>query len=456
MRISLAQVTNWGGKRVCNQFVDVVACMWLITLLSGVCNADTQTQESGTLTRTTDALIIEGRELPGMTEHDISMLRLFSLKKGILTPIPFQIDQREADDNWVWDIESGAERTHDNEDPEGRDIFDANDLLVFLAKDAGDRITKGALLAASADFTEITLTDPVRGTRGWVYFAHFFDTPPALADGRYMRYEKDEKTVTSPNYAFSYSDQHLVVLDSLLVNGRSILDRTKVRGRVKAGVAFIKFDIEFNEEEVGGYVEGYINGPVRIVKRSVDYIDLGGGLRTPDVFCDHFFYPEYAEVPVLLSMNFPVDKISLRVTADYFGAPFTRAHAESLAKPVSFQRESADRNLLEDAADARWVALDGPGGSVITLIKVPESIQSHTLISPWLVSNPSGSFTPESITGADPEAGFNVETDENFPSGDYVLHAVYLLSPRPYQSGDAVRATELLHNPIEVKTEMLR
>jgi len=428
----------------------------LIFLLFGTCNADLQTRESGALTRTIDALIIDGRSLSELAGYDISKLRLFSLKKGALTPIPFQIDQRDADDNWVWDMESGAERTRDNEDPEGRKIFDANDLLVFLAKDAGDRIADGVPLAAMELVVEIALKEPARGARGWVYLAYFSATPPALSGRRYVRYEKDSKTVTSQTYSFSYSDQHLAVMDSLHLNGRAILDRTKVRGRVKAGIAFFKFNIEFNEEEVGGYVDGYINGPVRTVKRSIDHLNLGGGLRTPDVFCDHFFYPGYAEVPLLLSRNFAVEKIALRVTADYFGGPFTRVYAEGLADPVSLEQEYADQNVLGGVMNARWVALDGPGGSVVTLLKVPEPIKSHILISPWLVSNPTANYTPESIMGADPEAGFSVETGEGFPSGDYVLHAVYLLSADPYQSSDSAHGMELLHDPITFETRRLR
>lgn len=102
------------------------------------------------------------------------------------------------------------------------------------------------------------------------------------------------------------------------------------------------------------------------------------------------------------------------------------------------------------------MALDGPEVSIVTLLKVPEPIKSHIVTSPWLISNPTAEYTPESVTGVDPEAGFRVETRDDLPPGEYVLHAVYLLSASPYQSSDATRAMELLYEPVTFETSKFR
>jgi hypothetical protein len=401
------------------------------------------------LSRVVDAIIIPGNDVHEMTGRDISNLRLLSLRDGAVSPIPFQIDQRDSASQWVWDPSSGAERLRDDEDPKRRAVFDANDLLVFIARDTGDRLADSTAIDHSDAIAEITVTDPVDGSQGWVYLAYFPSNPPSLSARRYVHYDKAKKTIKTANYESSYSDIHLAVLDTLRLNGQSILDRTKVRGRVEVGFLFFRFNIDFNEEEIGGYDEGYINGPVRLVKQSINYLIMANGMETPDVLCDHFFYPEYSELPLVLSMQFPVKKISLRVTADYFGAPFRRVYAEGLAEPVILSESVSERNLLEGANDAHWMSLDGKEGSIVMLLKVPEAIAPYTLVSPWLVAAPKAHFPPESIAGADPEAGFMVKTGEDFPSGQYVLHAIYQFSPAPYRPEDARHAVDLLYRPLE-------
>jgi hypothetical protein len=76
----------------------------------------------------------------------------------------------------------------------------------------------------------------------------------------------------------------------------------------------------------------------------------------------------------------------------------------------------------------------------------------HLLISPFLAIDQAGFFPPESIPGVNPEAGFNIETIENFPAGKHVLHAVYKFSNRQYEKNDSTMVTQLLHQPIQYST----
>jgi len=407
------------------------------------------------ISRTLDAVIIPGKNVEGATGLDISNLRLLSLRNGAVSPIPFQVDQRDYNDEWVWDVSSGAERIHDDEDPEDRQVFDDNDVLVFIARDAGDRLTDSNLPADSDFISEITVTDPVDGSRGWVYLVHFPQSPPAPSTRRYVNYDNKKRTVTAENYEFTLSDKHLAVMDTLRLNGKSILDRTKVRGEVEISIFFIESTIEFNEEEIGGYNEGYINGPVRLVKRSVNHLVMSG-MDAPDVLCDHFFYPEYAELPIALTMQFPVQKMKLRVTGDYFGGQFKRVYVDGMDKPLSLSEIVLEGDLLKIAKGARWMGLDSKDGSIVMSIKVPESISDYIIINPWLVADPAARYAPESIPGASPEVGFEIKTGEDFPSGKYLLHAVYKFSSDAYRAEDAHSTANLLHNVLEYQALQLK
>jgi hypothetical protein len=443
-----------------NRFFVTPLCSLLISLFAYTGYAYSSSDNLRTLSRTMDAVIIPGEDLPGVAEHDISNFRLLSVRNGTVSPILFQIDQRDEDDQWVWDSSSGAERTHDDEDPDQRQVFDDNDELVFIAGDVGDRITDNhpadSRLPTQMDFAlEITVTDPVDGSRGWVYLVYYAKNPPALSDRRYVNYDKPNRAISADNYEFVLSEKHLAVMETLRLNGASILDRTKVRGEVELSVLFISTTIEFNEEEIGGYNEGYINGPVRLIKRSVNHLVIEG-MDAPDVMCDHFFYPEYAELPIAVTMQFPVDKMKLRVTGDYFGGEFKQVFAEGLDKPISLTQIINEGDLLKVAKGARWMGLDGKNGSIVMSIKVPEEITDYIIINPWLVADPAARYTPESVPGADPEVGFEIKTGEDFPSGKYVLHAIYKFSADAYKKEDAYNTSNLLHHALQYQVTPLK
>ncbi len=58
--------------------------------------------------------------------------------------------------------------TYDDQDPHGKSIFDKNDVLVFLAIDAGDKDRKGVMRLGADKLMELRITDPVNQTKGWV------------------------------------------------------------------------------------------------------------------------------------------------------------------------------------------------------------------------------------------------------------------------------------------------
>ena len=120
------------------------------------------THEAKTLDRTIDPVTIGGEYFTNLLGTDIRRLRLFSFRRGSRIPIPFQMDQQDSKGDWVWDIaytegwppsdsafneawSPAWERSEayvgvqDDEDPPGKQLLDGNDVLVFMARDLGDR-----------------------------------------------------------------------------------------------------------------------------------------------------------------------------------------------------------------------------------------------------------------------------------------------------------------------------
>lgn len=403
---------------------------------------------SKNLLRTVDAVKIAGADLPAFSDARIPLLRLYAFREGHLQPIPFQVDQKDSRGEWVWDVAWRDGQTHDDQDPPGESLLDGNDLLVFLSGDTGDRAAFPTTEVPAVKVLEIEVVDPMDHGKGWVYLALFQGNPPPLSPVRYMSYDPEKKNVHSPLYLLSYSTKHIAVMDALHFRGKSILDRLKIRIKAEIKLGFIKTSMHFNEEDVGGYHVGYINGPVRIVNRTIDQVRFPLGLKSPKVVCDHYFYPRYAEIPLLLHMNFLVSRASILLSADYRDAPFRQAFVPGSDNPVDLTQEDPIRL---DPAEGSWIALDGDLGTLINAIEVPEKISRYITTTTHLVSDRKNISPPESVPGSDPEAGIEIQTAPDLPKGDYLLYTFFFFSPNHYQAGDERELLNLLNRKLTVR-----
>lgn len=397
-----------------------------------------------TVIRTADPILIEGSDLAGMTGKSIDAIRLFAFRHGVPVAVPFQIDQRDSKNDWVWEVVLQGGKTEDDQDPAGEKILDGNDLLVFLSRDLGDRSVAVRQSLHAQNIVEIQVQDPVARAEGWAYLAVYGTVPPPLSDVQYMRFSPDSRKVISPVYELSYSKEHVAVLQRLSVDKHEILDRLKVRGKADIKLGPVNFSLRFNEEDVGGYMEGYIDGPVRTVIRSVNYVHLPLGLRTQRVDCDHFYYPEHAEVPLLLSIQFLVHRASLLLTADYQGAPFRQALFDGDRKPTVLGQGVTPADPGPILREGRWIAVAGERETTINLLKLPEKVENHATASLYLLNDPKARNKPETYPGSGPEAGFQIITKPGLPKGDYILYLVFYMSPGPYLPGLEDPAVHLL------------
>ncbi len=436
----------------------------LLALLPLVCLAG----EPRSLTRSIDAIEISGSEVPVMTGTDISSLRVFASRNGRLTPIPFQIDQKNAENDWVWSVvpESSEvndwfgdeefsqvyiqeDLTRDDQDPHGRNVFDANDVVVFIVKDAGDQDRDSVMRLGADRLVELEISDPVVDQgKGWVYLAWFESDAPALSDIRYVRYEPDKSRVSGPEHEFLHSPNHVMVLDDFRLGGVSVLTGNRILGEVAAGIGPITLDTNFSEKTIQGHNAGYINGPVRIVKRNVGHIRLGLGITSPAVNCDHFHYPWHAEIPVLISKRFPVRGVSIRTTSIFRGSIFTQAEVDGVVKPILPGTGPTQGNLLAENPEAEWIELAGKGISVVTSVKIPEEHKGHLDVSPWLAVIRDTPDINDAKPASGVEAGFLIRTTDKTPVGDHIIYSVILFAVNPNRKEYLENAITLLRQKL--------
>ncbi|NOR43274.1 MAG: hypothetical protein GQ572_08035 [Gammaproteobacteria bacterium] len=422
-------------------------------------------EEAASLTRTIDPIEVSGSEVEGMTGVEISRLRVLVYRDGNVMPVPFQIDQKNTANDWVWDavydfdeFDAGFDEeefwqpvkpvnlTHDDQDPAGKRIFDKNDVLVFLAIDAGDKGRKSMVRLGADKLLELKITDPVDHTNGWVYLAYFESNAPAISDARYVQYEPETFRIIGPEHEFLYSPDHTMILDDFQLGGASIFSTNKISGEVTTGIGPFTFDFEFSEKDIRGYSSGYINGPVRVVKRSVEYVRLGTGLDSPPVNCDHFHYPWHAEIPVLISKRFPVQRVSILATSVFNVEIFPRAGIDGVVKPVFLEKASVQGNLLTENTEAEWVELSGEKFSVINSFKIPQQHKGHLDVTPYLIYD-------RQVSGI--EMGFLIKTTGNTPDGDHVIHSFMMFDANANRDNFLANAIKLLQNKLVVTPVMI-
>jgi hypothetical protein len=456
-------------KRLCNR-----TALAAVALLGCGATAPAVPDQPKDLQRTADPVVIAGARIGGLDGAPIDAIRVYAFHDGAAVPIPFQIDQRDAAGDWVWDVVytrvpasehqglqkpdprhamRGVSGQVDDQDPPGRALLDSNDLLVVMAEDLGDRRAAPAIAGAYA-LAEVTVSDPSLGQQAWAYVAAFRD-PPAYARTRYMRYDTQRGRVQGPWYAFSVSDDHPASITDLRVGEQRVARQIKVKGEVTLDLPLPGSKIEFSEADIHGYTVGYIAGPVRIVKRNMAYVSLAGGLvRTRKLTCDHYYYPHHVEIPVCLSIRFPVKEVAMTFTTDYVDPPFHRLYMgeeQRAQQPVSGANSvSGHMHRL----GREWIALDSHEATLISLMQPPEGLSQHADSRPCLCR---GRLTsrPAALPGERTEAGFLLTVSSRCPKGDYVVYGTHLILARSYEPGDELAALNLRDDSLVTEVHTL-
>ena len=191
--------------------------------------------------RLSEVVRVAGSDLGMLEGHRLDQLTLVSCVRTACRAIPFQIDERDATGNWV--LDQGPEPNAG----QASGGLDHNDLLLFMATDAGDQARRADLPGWPA--VEITVQDPLSGTPRWAYLVAFPHAAPR-SEVSYVRYDPANDRVRGRRVSLGFNNG---VPDYLAVAGPSgdtpdgpnLLDRLKVR----ATATFLWGLIRFSRDE---------------------------------------------------------------------------------------------------------------------------------------------------------------------------------------------------------------
>ena len=249
-----------------------------------------------TLKRTIDPVIVKGKNCEFILGQPINNYNLYSYQDDKLNAIPFQID-KIINGNYVLTAGKDKSKSSNNN-------FDKADELVFMAKDAGNKIKdykfKDAILCA-----EIEVTDPETSDKAWVYLA-LYKTATQKSTVDYVDYNAGNLKITAANYIAAFSKDHPVGA-SLYAFGKGLGgDGTNFLDRVKVRISMTSMGVTLNrtEDDIKVKEYGYIDGPVRVIVHTKNTTPLVFGIPASSTEQDIIYYYTYAEFP--FAVKFPI------------------------------------------------------------------------------------------------------------------------------------------------------
>jgi hypothetical protein len=360
------------------------------------------------LGRRYDAVVVNGERLGGMQGEPASELRLFSFLKGRFQAIPFQVDERDAQGEFV--LPSGPLASED----EDRGLLDYNDELVFLAADAGDRAPEGCTpMEGVARWTEIQLRDPLAlDQEAWVYLCRFSGTPPPVSSRDYIRYLPQAEQILSEHYQLGYRKGMSLYTDLHYPDGRGgygpdLMDRIKVRIQVKFLFNIIRKKV--TEDDFRAEVVAWKDGPVRVLRNVQNYVRVLFNLSSASVFSVSEYYPWYMFTPLRLTIPFDLkwvfNKFGISDWYWYFygdipglkgGTMYTNRNPEGI--PISTEH---DMKWYEERFDTRYLiwgyATKENVGTWFCSLVVPDA--TYQFIRCYLHIDETRNEPPEDVPG---------------------------------------------------------
>ncbi len=388
-----------------------------------------------TLNRKHDPVVVPGDLLPGFHGLQIKNFRLYAHNGKQFTIIPFQVDERDPEGEFVLTDGEVAGTDSDN------GLFDYNDEVVLMVKDTGGQVSKEIWSGMGSRRAEIIVTDPRDvNQKGWAYLIYYPENPPPLSKKDYVHYTPGEEIVESAFYKIKYMKGSPFYMDLTYPkeaggNGEDFFDRIKVRLTVSA--FFHLINIEKTEEDFKSVVIGWKDGPVRAMRRVENYFRIVFSLSSPSIFSVNEYYERLTYTPVQLTIpfrlkwvfnSFGINDWTWKIYGDFpglkGGAAYTDRNLEGFQFTGNHSPKYIEKNI--DLSRFSWGYNTKKGvGTWFPNVLIPELL--YGIVTLYVVDDEKFLDPPEDtpgLIGAGMKGswtGFNQDLMEMLEPGTYEL-----------------------------------
>jgi len=402
--------------------------------------------------READPVVVKGKLLHNFAGVRIEQLTLYSFHQGEAYNIPFQVDEKGPDGSFI--LTAGEDVWKDQDGG----CLDANDELVFMAMDLGERASSGGYGEQSWECLEIEIMDPLTRQKGWAYLvADPFIVKSPSHD--YVTYKFDHQRawtitdfyVSSTDYTSNITDiMNLIQPDGDM--GLDLLDRFKIRNCFKLHRYLLGLTFCFNEEDVDSSVTGYKDGPVRVIQRVKTSIKVLG-MRISISTSDTLLYPHFYSAPRSISLPFNIKSIFTKLKITTF---FDLNHLASgmlffsscNSQPFKVDGIMSPSEIQLERSNPRWMLVTGAQGTCILVVDFEPEFIKDTDFSLYYLDDMAEVDPPEGESGQMSSFGYEFDIS-NLSKGTYAF-AIYTFAPDRYRPGDEINYLNMIEHPLQV------
>jgi hypothetical protein len=408
------------------------------------------------LTRAIDPVVLVAAKVPGLLGVEISRLGLFAVRGETLAPVPFQIDQRRGAE---YLFQNGRAASRDF----GRGGLQSTDEIAFLAADSGSRLTTVAWPAGASAGVEITLHDPVDGGAGYLYLLAFSGAAIRSAV-RYVAYRRDRDEVETADYIVGYGPEAPISISKLCVkaaaggSGQNVADRQKIR--IEGVSVWNLIHFSRNENDFHSEVIAYTVGPVRMLRKTRNWLTLFWRIPSPSVQLTSVYWKTGMFFPIRLVVPFRV--------ARFFREARLRLYIDSsplVAGRVFYNDRNPGGALIDGAMDETEKRLDRrPAEWQVVAGTRPEHREawfSRQIYDPRCARTPATLFYlddrtvldgPERYPGCFGCLGFEMDGLAALDAGSFTIDVQMFPMPA-YRAGDERAYLDMTDRPLAVVVE---
>ena len=415
-------------------------------------------QEAKTLTRLHDPVIVKTALLTGLPTRDTAGYRLYSVHQGILSPIPFQFDERD----------DAGEIVFNDTDAKNEFRLDENDELVFMAKDTGDQMAPGMVPATSDAAIEIEVADSLNEGRGWAYLVHFPAGAPPASPMTYATFDSKTNQARTSFYTMEYYPGRNFFIGMRIHvaaggTGENFLDRMKVRVNPTFSLGVTTWSPLFTEEQMTVTIDGVKNGPVRAIRRVRQSLDLSRYIPAiPNGTTYTYFYASSFVTP----SRFAVPWLVLKLLREFrfTGVSDFRNNAIGMqywdpANPHGLPFTGTNHPVVNASHDHEWYVVGGRAGTHLQAFVIPEQWWQWGIVRGTVFQDDDLARERE---GREEEpgihaAGYSLLNMTNLrESGVYDLAMAVIILPRLYQAGDEIQPLAMLKEPLTATVRLIK
>ena len=424
------------------------AAVALVTLATAaVADGPAPLGACGPIARRYDAVEVSGAQLRGLGGTPLGHVALLAFRDGRAVPIPFQVDEKRGR---KIALDHGKEPTQD--DKPG--VLDAEDVVVFLPCDAGERSDDAAATAADAGasaWREIRLEDPLTHA---VAFAYLLVTErPAASERRYVAYDPAIDFVSTARYRIGMVKAlpNYFAFVSGNVVGPNLIDGLRLRAdaHLRADLAHWTLNEEQGEHELIAWKAG----PVRLIRRSRHQVVVGLGIHLTAGLANTFFYPQHVYGPGSLKLPFSPGLLFREITAyggvdcrDLRGWRYFAPGAPAKGFSVDGQMDDAKRAF---ASSGDWFVLAHGDQAILFVTRMSENLRHGITLALLYRDDAAHPNPPERVPGTVPLVGYEGRGVERLPGGRYTF-ALHIFTLAGYHRGDERAVLEQLETPLVV------